>query len=173
MVAPSCALMSSPMIGRRLSRKRRSHWDRGDGTRHAIDHRDAGFQRAFHVEARRLLRADGKEIDQDLGAGFPERRDDLLLGGLGRVGADEAARAGPLHVRGHAVEDAAHAHGDAGRGDIFLKNCRAIRGGEDGFAEILADLAGVGIDREHERDVGQPVAADPLVHQSLVNLRPS
>ena len=165
MVAPSCALMSSPMIGRFFSRKRRSHSGlRGDEHRHAVDHRDAGLQRAFHVEFDRLLRADGQEVDQDLGAALLQHGDDLVLAGLGRVGLLEAALAIIGHMRRDAVQHPAHAHGHAGMRDLALEHGRAIGLGEDRLAQILADLARIDVDRQHELDVGQLIAAEPLVH---------
>jgi hypothetical protein len=67
---------------------------------------------------------------------------------------------------GHAVEDAAHHHRDAGRRQIGLEYGGAIGRREHRFGEVAADLAGVGVDRQHELHVGRAVAADHRVDQA-------
>ena len=86
---------------------------------------------------------------------------------FGGVCQNEAALAHAGHMIGNAIEHFAHNDlGTRGR-HVLVENSSAVRRGENGFGNILADLAGIDIDAENELDIACPVATDPIVNQAL------
>ena len=76
MVAPTCDLMSSPMIGRPASRELGGPLRvGGDEHRQRVDERDARVDGALRVEAVRLLRPDRQVGHQHVDLGGAQRGD--------------------------------------------------------------------------------------------------
>ena len=64
------------------------------------------------------------------------------------------------------VENAAHLHDRASELNLFAEDLRAIGRGENGFADVEADLAPVDVKSGNYFDVARPIRADLAVHQS-------
>ena len=139
----------------------------GDEHRHAVDHGDAGFQRAFHVELGGVLAADGQEVQQHLGARRLQRGANRFVGGLCGVGNDKALVASGGHVVGDAVQLAAHHHLDARCGNVGMEDGGAVGAGEDRLGNVLAHFARVDIDAHDEFHITRAIAADGVVDQTL------
>lgn len=137
----------------------------GDEDRHAVHDRHACLERAFHVEFGGLLRTDGQEVDQDIGPGL-QRRHYLFLAGVIAIGHDETAITSFGHVRGNAVQHATAHDGHARCRNVGLEDGRVVGRGEDRLGQVLADLARIDIDAQHELDIARAIAADRLVDQS-------
>jgi hypothetical protein len=125
-----------------------------------------GVQAGLGVKLGRLLAADRHVVDQDLGPGVSQD-----AGHVHRLvaGDDEplVLRVGG-HVRTNAVEDRPHLHdrvapGAAGQ---FEEQLGVVRRGEQGLVQRPADLAGVDVERRHDRHVAGQVAAQVPVHQA-------
>jgi hypothetical protein len=105
----------------------------GDEHRHVVDEADPGFQRAFGIEAGRLLRPDRHVVQQDFRTAALQLGDDLFLGRFLRVGTDERPIVGEIrHMLGDAVQHLPHAHDHAAVGDVLLEDLRAVGLREDG-----------------------------------------
>jgi hypothetical protein len=139
----------------------------GDEHGHAVHHGHTGLKRAFHVEFGGGFRTDGQEVHQNLGAAVLDGGDDAFLGGFGLVGQDEALVAHAGHVVGHAVQDLAHDDLRAAGGHVGMEHGGAVGACEDGFGDVLADLALVDIDAEHEVHVTRAIAADAVMDQTF------
>ena len=144
----------------------------GDEHRHAVDHRDARFERAFHVEARRLFGADRQVVQQHLGARRAQRGDDFVVVGFGRVGANERlvrrvvlmCSAMPSSTRPMRTVTPLV-------GSVAVEHGGAIGQREDRFGEVASDLARVDVERGNELDIGRAIIADSPVHQADCVLR--
>ena len=124
----------------------------------AVHHRAARVQDLLGVPLRRLLRADGEVVDDDVRARLLEDADDVvrvargLLDDLGDVLAEP--------VVGHPARD-----GDPGLRDVRELD-RVVRLGPDRVGEVLADLRLGDVERGRELDVADVVAAEVDVHQA-------
>src|SRR5207244_9533880 len=98
----------------------------GDENGNVVYKRDAGFERAAGVKARRLIGADRQIIDHDLGGGILQLGDNLFAGGFFLQRQKSAERVVVGHVRRKTVEDAAHFHDCAGQADLVAENLGAI-----------------------------------------------
>ena len=139
----------------------------GDEYRHVVDEGNAGFQCAFRVKARSLLRSDGDIIEQNFGTAIFQFAHDFRLRQFRCTGADEGPVLGIVrHMFGNAVEHRSHAHDHVTRGNVSLKNLGAVRLGKNRLVHIHADFAGIDIESGNHLDVTRQVAADLGVHQT-------
>ncbi len=104
-VAPTCDLMSSPMIGTpALLEAALPVGLACDEDGHAVHHRAAGLEDLLRVPLRRHLGADRKVVDDHVGAGVPEDADDVvglagsLLDDLGEVLSDPVVGHPAVHL---------------------------------------------------------------------------
>src|SRR5437867_5004461 len=124
----------------------------------AVDKADPGGQRLLDVPLGRLFRADRQVADEHVGLALLEDADDVrgfagrLLDDVGQVLADA--------VMGHA---SLYLHA---RPWHFRELHRVVRLGEDRVREVEADLVLVDVERGHELDVPDVVAAEVDVHQA-------
>ena len=158
-VAPTCDLMSSPMIGHPASSKRFCQYALArDEDRHAVHHRDAGLEDLLRVPLRRRLGADREVVDDDVRAGLLQDPDDVvrlagrLLDDLRDVLADAVVR--------HAARDLHAGLRDVGELD------RVVRVRPDRVGEVDADLALHDVERGGELDVRDVVPAEVDVHEA-------
>ena len=158
-VAPTCDLMSSPMIGRPFSSNRsRVVAALRDEDRHAVHHRAARLQDLLRVPLRRLFGADGEVVDDDVGAGLLEDADHVvgvagrLLDDLGDVLAEPVVR--------HAAR-----HGDARLRHVGELD-RVVRVRPDRLGQLLADLVLGDVEGRGELDVADVIAAEIDVHEA-------
>ena len=78
-VAPTCDLMSSPMIGRPFSSKRFcQYFSRAMKTGMQLTSATAGLEALLGVPLRRRLGADREVADDDVGLGLLEDPDDVV-----------------------------------------------------------------------------------------------
>src|SRR5438477_4733636 len=138
----------------------------GDEDGNIVDEGDSRFEGASGIETRGLLRSDRQIIDQNLGAGIFQLRDDLFARRLFLQWNKCSKRIVPLHVRAEAVENTAHFYDRSGEADLFAENFRAIGGREDGLANIKANLAAVDIKGGHDFDVPRTIGPDLAMHQT-------
>ena len=130
----------------------------GDEHGQRVDEGDARVERALRVELVGVLAAHRQVGHEHVGARLAQRRDhvDRLLVGLGDRLAVVAAQP---------VEGVAALHGHAGRrhvGDLD----GVVLAGADGLGEVLADLLRVDVERRHEVEVADVVAAEVDVHET-------
>ena len=158
-MAPTCDLMSSPMIGRPASRKRPVPVVlAGDEHGQAVDEPDARLQRLLDVPLGRLLGADREVADQHIGLGVLEDPDHVV-GRAGRLG-DLLLQVLAEPVMGHAPM---HRHSERRHlGELD----RVVRARPDRLREVLADLLRVDVERGDELDVAHVIAAEVDVHQA-------
>ena len=130
----------------------------GDEDRDAVDEADPRRQRLLSVEARARFTAHRQVVDQHVGFGVAQHlghvhRLRLRLGDdLAQVFAQAIQRRPALH------------------GHTQLRYIRELVGvvlpSKDGLAEVLADLVVVHVERSHELDVADVVAAQVHMHQA-------
>ena len=168
MVAPSWALMSSPMIGTPAAREaRRERGIAGQEDRDAIHDGDARLERALGVEPRRALRTDREIVREHVDLRVAQLRDDLFAGRLLLVRHQEATILGvALEVVGDPIEHAPHPHAHARLRDPIAEHRGAVGLFEDRLGDVLADLAQVDVERGGHLEVARAVAADLPVHQA-------
>ena len=158
-VAPTCDLMSSPMIGHaRVLEPLLPVGLARDEDRHAVHHRAAGLEDLLRVPLRRRLGADGEVVDDDVGAGLAQDLDDV--GRLARRLLDDLREVLPDAVVRHAAR-----HRDAGLRDVGELD-RVVRVRPDRLGEVDADLALDDVERGGELDVRDVIAAEVDVHQA-------
>ena len=163
MVAPSCALMSSPMIGTPAAAETLGPGGiAGDEDGDVVDEGDAGLERAFGVEFGRLLAADRQIVHHHVDIRRAQCRDNGGTVRLGRLGEHEGAVRLRIvqHMLGDAVQHRPHRHDRAGRLHIGAEDRGAVGLGEDRLGDIAADLAPVHVPRRHHMDVVRAITAD-------------
>ena len=130
----------------------------GDEDGDAVDESATGLDDLLDVPLRGHLRADGHEVDDDVGLRLLQDFDDVVrrAGGLLDLLAEVLADA----VVGHAAVDGHVKVGHVGELD------RVVRVGPHRLAEVFADLSRDDVEGGRELDVADVVAADGGVHQT-------
>ena len=132
-VAPTCDLMSSPMIGQPASSKRFCQYaSRAMNTGMQFTIAQPACEDLLGVPLRRLLRADREVVDDDVDLALLEDPDDV--GGLARRLRDDLGDVLAEPVVRHPALDR-----DAGLRDVGELD-RVVRVRPDRVGEILADL---------------------------------
>ena len=153
--------MSSP-INRQIFVRKPFRPDRiaRDENGDVIDESQTGLERAPGIKARGFLGSDRQIIHHDLRARFAQFLDDLFAG---RFLFQRQESCGPdhsPHVRGIAVENAAHHDDGPGRFDLVAKNFGAIGRGENRLAHIEPHFAAIDVECGHHFDILRPVRPD-------------
>ena len=130
----------------------------GDEHGDAVDHGAAGGEDLLRVPLGGLFAAHGQVVDDHVGLRLLEDADDVG-GRAGRL-LDDLREVLAEAVVGHAAHDL-----DALLGHVAELH-RVVGLGEDGLAEVLADLVLVDVDGGHELDVADVVAADDGMHEA-------
>src|SRR5438477_5203638 len=138
----------------------------GDEDGDVVYKSDSGFERAAGVKPRGLIGADRQIIDHDLGGGIFQLGNDLFAGGFLFQRQKSAERIVVGHVRGEAVEDAAHFHDRAGEIDLIAKVLGAIGRRKNGFADVEPDFAAIDIEGGDDLNVSRAIGTDLLVRQA-------
>ena len=146
MVEPTWLLMSSPTMGRPAALELAGPLGvGGDEHRDGVDEPDPGLQAGLGVEALGLLGADRQVADQHVGPRVLEGGDHV--DGLGRRLLDRLAV-----VLAEPVEGGAPLHGDPELADPGEAD-GVVLPGEDGLAQVGADLGGVGVEGGDELEI--------------------
>ena len=130
----------------------------GDEYRDAVDDRAAGGERLLHVKAGGLLAADRQVVDEHVSLRLAEDTGDVYRR-LRRLVDDFR------QVLADAVQGVAAADANA-RGRHVGKADRVVGLGENGFCEVVADLAAVDVEGGDELEIAHVVAAKVDVHQA-------
>ena len=129
-----------------------------DEDRDAVHEADARGQRLLDVPLGRLLGADGEVADDHVGLGLLQDADDVR--GLARRLVDDIGEVFADAVVGHAALDL----------DTHLRHVRELHGvvglGVDRLRQVEPHLVLVDVERGHELDVLDVVAAELDVHET-------
>ena len=136
-----------------------------DEYRDVVDKTQACFERTTGIEAGGLFGADWKIIDHQFRGGVFQLGNDLFAGGFFLQWKKCAERILIVHVRGVAVQNAAHFYNGAGELDLFTEHLRTIRRRENGPADISSNLAPINIKGGNDFNVARAIRADLAVHQ--------
>lgn len=156
MVAPTCDLTSSPMRGRFFPRSACASGGGGDEDGNAVDHAAARFESLLGIEFGSLSSPDGQIGDEHVGFGVAEDLGDIR-GRLGRFLDDFP------EILAQTVERDAAADFDADFGN-FAEPVGVVRLRENGFGQVLADLAHIDVEGGGKLDIGNVIAAEVDVH---------
>jgi len=69
-------------------------------------------------------------------------------------------------MRPEAIKNTAHFYDRSGEADLFAENLRAIRGREDGLADIEPNFAAINIKCGYDFNVPRPIRTDLAMHQT-------
>src|SRR5205814_10215509 len=93
-------------------------------------------------------------------------RDDLFAGRFLFQRKKCSKRVLLAHMGCIAVENAAHFYNCPGQTNFFTKDLCAIRGRENGPADIEAHLAAINIECGHDLDVTRSIRSDLAMHEA-------